>query len=70
MMNEGTMMPDWNMDLEQLCQTFFVDDVTHREKFNYQLEIINAAWSASTILLEDFNLDWARRHDNSYADKN
>ena len=41
-----------------------------RDKFLYQLQLIKAAMNASTIVLGDFNLDWARRFDASYAYKN
>ena len=43
---------------------------SQRDKFTYQLQLIKAALTASTIVLGDFNLDWSRRFDASYAYKN
>ena len=45
-------------------------NVTQRDKFVYQLGLIKQAFTTSSILLGDFNLDWQRRHDISYSHKN
>ena len=44
--------------------------IGQREKFNDQLDHIARAWTPSTIILGDFNLDWAKRHYQNYALKN
>ena len=38
--------------------------------FNHQLKLINHAITNIIILLGDFNLDWQRRYDSTYAYKN
>ena len=40
------------------------------KKFNDQLDHIARAWTPNTIILGDFNLDWAKRHCQNYALKN
>ena len=45
-------------------------NVTQRDKFVYQLGLVKQAFTTSSILLGDFNLDWQRRHDVSYSHKN
>ena len=45
-------------------------NVTQCDKFVYQLGLIKQAFTTSSILLGDFNLDWQRRHDISYSHKN
>ena len=45
-------------------------NVTQRDKFVYQLGLIKQAFTTSSILLGDFNLDWQRRHYVSYSHKN
>ena len=44
--------------------------IGQREKFNDQLDHIARAWTPNTIILGDFNLDWAKRHCQNYALKN
>ena len=41
--------------------------IGQRDKFNTQLLLIKAAITLSTLILGDFNLDWSRRFDASYA---
>ena len=45
-------------------------DVTQRDKFGYQLELIKNASTTNTILLGDFNLDWSKYHSDDYSHKN
>ena len=40
------------------------------EMFNFQLSLIKLAYTPSTIVVGDFNLDFAKRHDDNYARKN
>ena len=41
-----------------------------RDKFNYQLQLINNAITPTSILMGDFNLDWLKKFDFNYAYKN
>ena len=45
-------------------------DVTQRDKFGYQLDLIKNALTTNTILLGDFNLDWSKHHSEDYSHKN
>ena len=45
-------------------------NVTPREKFKYQLNLIKNAMIPKTVLLGDFNLDYEKIYDDSYAHKN
>ena len=41
-----------------------------REKFKYQLDLLKNAITKDTLLLGDFNLDFAKQNDVNYAFKN
>ena len=45
-------------------------NVSQRDKLCYQLQLIKLAFTNSTIVLGDFNLDWSRRYDTAYSYKN
>ena len=45
-------------------------DVSQRDKFIYQLDLIKNAITANTILPGDFNLDWSKHHSEDYSHKN
>ena len=45
-------------------------DVSQRDKFGYQLDLIETAFTSNTILLKDFNLDWLKRHGLEYSHRN
>ena len=45
-------------------------NISQRDKFCYQLGLINLAFTNSTIVLGDFNLDWGKRFDTAYSHKN
>ena len=44
-----------------------VNGLTERSNFIAQLELVAAAWISGTIIVGDFNLDWDKRYDNTYA---
>ena len=44
--------------------------VGQREKFGYQLDLLNNAINSKTILLGDFNLDWSKNNLEDYSHKN
>ena len=45
-------------------------NVSQRDKFVYQLNLIKQAFTTTSIVLGDFNLDWHRQYDQSYSHKN
>ena len=45
------------------------NNVSARNKFKYQLEIIKSAMTQSTVLIGDFNLDYAKAYDANYNNK-
>ena len=46
------------------------DDVTPKEKFAQQLITISNAMTENCIIMGDFNIDWKKKNDESYAFKN
>ena len=45
-------------------------NINQRDKFTIQLQLIKAAYTPTTIILGDFNLDWNKKFVASYAYKN
>ena len=45
-------------------------NLSQRDKFRYQLGLIRTAFTRSTIILGDFNLDWNKHYDMSYSHSN
>ena len=45
-------------------------NISQRTKFQYQLQLIKLAFTNSTIILGDLNLDWAKRYNTAYSHKN
>ena len=45
-------------------------NIPQRDKFRFQLGLIKLAFTKSTIVLGDFNLDWGKRFDAAYSHKN
>jgi hypothetical protein len=45
------------------------ENITAREKFKYQLDLIKASATIKCIILGDFNIDHSRKYDVSYANK-
>ena len=53
-----------------IYRSFNPNGETAKELFTRQLFLINAAFNDDTVIMGDFNLDFARRHDVSYERKN
>ena len=45
-------------------------NVSAREKFKYQLQLIKDAWSEKCLIKGDFNLDYSQVYDVNYANNN
>ena len=46
------------------------NNVSPRDKFKYQIQLIKTAMTSDTVLLGDFNLDYKRIYVDNYAYKN
>ena len=46
------------------------NNVSPRDKFKYQIQLIKTAMTSDTVLLGDFNLDYKRIYVDNYAHKN
>ena len=62
----------WNpVQLINVYRSFSLQhNINQRDKFTIQLQLIKAAYTPTTIILGDFNLDWNKKFDASYAYKN
>ena len=67
------------LDLEEDSKTRLINiyrsfspqhNISQGDKFHYQLGLIKLAFTNSTIVLGDFNLDWQKRFDTAYSHKN
>ena len=63
-----------NCDIKRIINIYIcfnpVGDVSPRDKFKTQLNLIKQAMIPKTVLLGDFNLDYGRIYDDNYAHKN
>ena len=60
-----------NLRIISIYRTFKPqENITAREKFNYQLNLIKIALTPESILLGDFNIDDAKRFEVNYTNRN
>ena len=46
------------------------NNVTPRDKFKYQIQVMKEAMTSNVIIVSDFNLDYEKVHNDNYAHKN